>query len=365
PSTTSVQKTVVTNQTTVTFDWHAVESDDYKKYIANLRSVGCPEETIKDIILADVNKLFADKKKAGKKPAKPFKYWETGMAQMLGIITDEAEDTKKKELAAEKKALIKDLLGIEVDEKADVLATLLNPLERLLDFLPSDKQTKVMELMQNFQTKQVKAMGKGSPDEVDLKEMQKAQKEMETEMSKIMTPSEFEDYQLRLSNTAMMMRMQLDGFNPSEQEFKEIFKLQKGFDDDFSPFGAMGMSKEDKAKREAAQKELDKNIKNLLGDARATDYQREKDFEWKSITKVTNRENLPKEAAVKVYDMKKIAQDEANKVRSNNDLTQEQKTEALKAMRAETVRSLTETLGQKGYDSYKNNAYWLNNIHQE
>ncbi|MDB6130257.1 MAG: hypothetical protein JWM04_1364, partial [Verrucomicrobiales bacterium] len=42
PSTTSVQKTVVTNQTTVTFDWHAVESDDYKKYIANLRSVGCP-----------------------------------------------------------------------------------------------------------------------------------------------------------------------------------------------------------------------------------------------------------------------------------------------------------------------------------
>src|SRR5687767_831304 len=39
------------------FDWRLVESEDYKKYIVNLRSIGCPEETIRDIITADVNKL--------------------------------------------------------------------------------------------------------------------------------------------------------------------------------------------------------------------------------------------------------------------------------------------------------------------
>src|SRR4051794_1792422 len=32
------------------FDWRMVESEDYKKYIANLRAIGCPEETIRDII---------------------------------------------------------------------------------------------------------------------------------------------------------------------------------------------------------------------------------------------------------------------------------------------------------------------------
>src|SRR5262245_61407831 len=46
------------------FDWRLVESEDYKKYIANLRSIGCPEETIRDIIIADVNKLFESRKRA-------------------------------------------------------------------------------------------------------------------------------------------------------------------------------------------------------------------------------------------------------------------------------------------------------------
>src|SRR4051812_22723871 len=36
------------------FKWALLESPDYKKYIANLREVNCPEETVRDIIIADV-----------------------------------------------------------------------------------------------------------------------------------------------------------------------------------------------------------------------------------------------------------------------------------------------------------------------
>src|SRR6266571_2294266 len=53
---------VVTNTLTIPasprlLDWRKVESEDYKKYIANLRAVGCPEKTIRDVIVADVNDL--------------------------------------------------------------------------------------------------------------------------------------------------------------------------------------------------------------------------------------------------------------------------------------------------------------------
>src|SRR5512133_2237834 len=41
------------------FSWHELESADYPTYIANLRDIGCPEQTIRDIIIADVNALFA------------------------------------------------------------------------------------------------------------------------------------------------------------------------------------------------------------------------------------------------------------------------------------------------------------------
>jgi len=32
------------------FDWRQVESEDYRTYLANLRAIGCPETTIRDIV---------------------------------------------------------------------------------------------------------------------------------------------------------------------------------------------------------------------------------------------------------------------------------------------------------------------------
>src|SRR5258708_1482997 len=40
------------------FSWRAVESEDYPTYIANLHDIGCPDQTIRDIIIADVNALY-------------------------------------------------------------------------------------------------------------------------------------------------------------------------------------------------------------------------------------------------------------------------------------------------------------------
>src|SRR6267378_3325428 len=45
------------------FDWGQVEASDYATYISNLRSIRCPEQTIRDIIKADVANLFDTKRK--------------------------------------------------------------------------------------------------------------------------------------------------------------------------------------------------------------------------------------------------------------------------------------------------------------
>ena len=41
------------------FSWQEIESADYPTYVANLRQIGCPEQTIRDIIIADVNALYS------------------------------------------------------------------------------------------------------------------------------------------------------------------------------------------------------------------------------------------------------------------------------------------------------------------
>lgn len=44
------------------FRWSQLESTDYRQYIANLRGIGCPEQTIRDIVTADVASLYERKR---------------------------------------------------------------------------------------------------------------------------------------------------------------------------------------------------------------------------------------------------------------------------------------------------------------
>src|SRR6059036_2245957 len=59
-------------------NWQSLESTDYVAYIQNLRLFGCPEETIRDIILTDIARLYS-KRRAQLRAQSPVpKYWQTG-----------------------------------------------------------------------------------------------------------------------------------------------------------------------------------------------------------------------------------------------------------------------------------------------
>ena len=359
-SAASSSTTVITNRIVQTIDWRSVESEDYRKYIANLRSIGCPEETIRDIITADVNKLYESKRKELAGPKKKFEFWKTS-GNPFAAMMDSDKLEKQQALDKEKRALLRELLGVEPEmDKPNMFAGMF---DTMLDFLPPEKQSKVMELMQDMQVKAMKSMGKGGqPDAEDMKQIQKMQKEMEAELAKIMTPQEFEDYQLRMSQTAMTMRMQLGSFDPSEDEFRKVFDVKKKFDDEFSMLTAGTEDKAERDKRKAAQDEMNKQLKSILGDDRYAEYERAQDYTYQQIYRIADKNGLGKEGANKVYDMKKVAEDEVKKIRNDKSLTSEQRTAALNGIRTETENSIHAVFGDKGWKSYENQAYWLNNI---
>jgi hypothetical protein len=346
------------------FDWRMVESEDYKKYIANLRAIGCPEETIRDIITADVNKLYESKRKELAGPKKKFEFWKPGA--LMGAAIDPERTEKERALNKEKRALLTELLGSAPDEKPDILAGAATQLEAMFDFLPAEKRSKVFELMQDMQTKMQKTMKSGSPDPEDFRKMMK---ESEDAMAAILTPEEMLDYNLRFSMTANTMRIQLAGFEPSEQEFLEMFKKRKAYDDEFgiSGMGGLNLKGEEKQKQKAAEQQLNDQTKALLGEERYQDYKRAQDYAFQAMYRVADRENLGKAAAVKVYDMKKVAEDQARKVKQDQSLTKEQRTAALQGIRTETENSVRAVFGDKGFQSYQKQpaAYWLNSISPE
>jgi hypothetical protein len=60
--------------------------------------------------------------------------------------------------------------------------------------------------------------------------------------------------------------------------------------------------------------------------------------------------------------MKDEADKAARVIRASKDLTGPQRTEALAAIRAEAERAITQELGERNFNAYRRNAYWLRNI---
>ena len=48
--------------TNTPFHWSQIESDDYVRYVANLRAIGCPEPILRSILTADINELYYQKR---------------------------------------------------------------------------------------------------------------------------------------------------------------------------------------------------------------------------------------------------------------------------------------------------------------
>jgi hypothetical protein len=73
------------------FNWSQVESTDYGTYVANLRSIGCPEQTIRDILTADIDTTYLPRREqiersmSGSLAAR-----QQGSAQLAQLRSEEA-----------------------------------------------------------------------------------------------------------------------------------------------------------------------------------------------------------------------------------------------------------------------------------
>jgi hypothetical protein len=260
--------TIVLSNAPVLLDWRAVESEDYKKYIANLRAIGCPEKTIRDIIVADVNELYRHRFLQTFPPTNRVEYWKPGDA--LAHLIDEEHVAKLQEFGKEKRGLITALLGS--DYSGDVELTSIQTevfMERLLDFLTAEKRTAMKELESKYTAKflttfkdSVRGDNQSSRDVLAAKD---------EDALKILTPTEKFEYDLRRSNDSMCLRVALGDFELNEQEFRAVFPLMKKFISDAGLPSLMAVVRGTGDPREqslAARSELERTLKAALGENR-------------------------------------------------------------------------------------------------
>lgn len=355
------------------FSWHSVESQDYKEYIAHLRAIDCPEETIRDIIIADVNKLYAPREA-------PFKAKTPG-AQMAdevvmadGIIVSgssanrQAEFEKRKQLRAiqrEKNALLKELLGIEL------------PLETLrardsrnyeefdwaFNALPANKRELAREIQENYwQTSDAlkdKYSNKRTPEY--LEEYKRINVERRTDLAKVLNTEEMEDYEMRTSNIAGSVRSSVEGFNVTEEEYRKIFRVRKEID---LPYGGNlgagvavdpsgNLIDQDGRSYAEREKQAEEKVKEALGEERFAQYKLNQDYTYRSLNQLAERYGLSQESVLKALDIQKSYREQQQALRSNSALSSQERQSASQELRTEIDKAMANALGEKPASAFK------------
>jgi hypothetical protein len=349
--------------------WGDLESTNYSQYIANLQAFGVPDETIRDLIITDVARLYGARRAALRAQVPRPKFWETGDAWETGASPRGEIARQLRALDDEERDLIRQLLGVDLkSELARYTGEEEAGLQHRYDFLSPEKRDRVLSVLERFEEMEqaIYSRTQGLILDEDQEQLKQIEKAREAELAHLLDPEEMENYQLRHSNTANSLRYQLAGFNPSEEEFRKIFRLQKTFEDEFAqsfdPTDEQQMEVRALAQQEA-QEALNQEIKQVLGEPRFAEYERAQDGDYKSLVQIGQRFDLNQDAINRVYGMKAMAERQKEAVEANPDLSDVQRQAALAAIAQETERSVSQVMGDAVFKAYRSTGgQWISSL---
>ncbi len=329
--------------------WALIKSGDASA-VDRLRAAGFPESVIRAVILAEVNAQFRPRERATWGDVPKREYWQ-------GYESYQAYYTPEKRLASidlrrEKAALLKKLLGEDYIQQDRFLARRYYPLN-------ATKAEAVRAIDEDYQALMANVRGDGSailPE--DREKLRYLEKEKRAELAQMLTPNELFEYDLRQSQTANSMRSRLAAFEPSENEFREIFKLQKTIDDKLGP-NTFGMDREYFESRRQLQNDVDSQIQKLLGEQRFAEYKRANDADYRRLFEIGTRLNLRKENIAQAHALGTTYTQKAAQVRRDPEVAKDpaKRNEALAAIAAEAEAEYTKLLGAEGLEAFKQSGF--------
>jgi hypothetical protein len=355
---------LVTQVVTNAFEWAQLESEDYRAYITRLRAIGCPEETIRDIVMADLDGLFAGRL-AGIRPHRAnLQYWHSEEAELANNHDGRDWQRQERAIDKEKREIIRELVGADLVSERLKRQGQEDYYARRLDFLSEDKRMEVRELLETYRERvwdvREKEWEEGaSLTAEDRAALRRFREEHEAALARLLTPEERERFDLWLSPTAQQVRNDLYGMEATEQEFLAIYRTRKLFDETWrleeldlsEPASYWGWVQ--------ARGELDRQIQAQLGPQRYADYVRGQDRDYHLLNAAVSRYGLPRSKANQVYEFKRALLAQKEQLLTDTTISAELKPTVLQTLDTEAVRMLREALGERAFNYYQRRAGWL------
>jgi hypothetical protein len=334
------------------FTWESVESDNYVTYIKNLRDIGCPASTIRDIIVADVDQLYAHRR-ATEIVSADHQWWKS--EPDMDVIQKAAD--KLKSLEAERRALLTRLLGPGWETAGNPLPpatrTGISLTGPVLGELPTQTKQAVYDIAAQTQQKidayQESQRKEGKP--IDPAELSKMRQDSRLELAKILNPAQMEEFLLRYSNTAFQMRNDLQGFNLSPEEFRNLFHQR----DEVEQQTEIYYSGDDPVKlrrKQELENEREAVMEKALGKERYANYVLNRDPVFQQSRATAEQIGAPAELVLPIYQVNQLTEAERRRISNDPTLTAEEKIDAIAAAQAEQQKTLEQILGPEYLQRY-------------
>jgi hypothetical protein len=352
PTTPSV--VTVTNQ----FRWRQLETEDYRAYIERLRAIGCPEQTIRDIVIADLDKLMAPRIQAIYGRRADLQFWHSEEEELANDRDERDIDRKRRDIDKEKRAVIEELLGVDLVRERMRLRGEQDYYERRLGFLPEQRRGEVRKILEKFDQLQEELRNKEWTEGTPLTAQERAElgrlsQQKQTELAAFLSPEERQQYELWMSDTANAVRHATYGMDISKEEFLAIYNAHKAFDEQWAARDPGLMDDAAAQRLQAARQQMDSDLERQLGSERFAEYKRGEDPEFHQLAKTATRFNLSKDTAKRVYDVKRTVEEVRQSLEQNPRLTPDQKSAAMHAIHEESQRTVRQLLGENAFNYYQ------------
>ncbi|HNQ89255.1 MAG TPA: hypothetical protein PKM73_11615 [Verrucomicrobiota bacterium] len=324
--------------------WRDIESEDYVTYIRNLRSIGCPEATVRDIIVADVTGLFASRRAT--EVLTPAQQWWKSDPD-LDVVEHSIE--QRDALERERRSLLTQLLGPGWDaaststEVAGSSITLDGP---LLGDLPAETKHTLREIeLRNRERLRAHLQARREQGgTADPAEVARLRRETREELARILTPAQLEEYLLRYSGTADELRRRLRGFEATPDEFRSLFRATDAIEMELEALPAAGDVASQNRRRELEARR-DSAIQEVLGTSRHEYYRLNQDPAFRQVRETAERLGVPPEAVLPVYQIDQVTDEERRRILADTSLSPEQQSAQLATVGQKRLDSLRQVLG--------------------
>lgn len=359
---TNVLEVVTNHVDTPGFQWSQIETNDFEAYAANLRGVGCPEHVVRQMLMAEIEEVYADR---GAEAEKYTEFWETESqrdARRLAVLRE------RRRLDIEKRALIARILGVTWSVKAFEEYVKHEEAAIFLGCLSDDGALRLADAMMRVDGEKdlFRAETKGIVIDVEEPRLESLIAELRRRMVEAVSPAEAEEMLLRVADMAsgFLSGDRFAGLSINGDELRRIAAITARHQD---LVDLMLRHELDSARKGPdiddligkLPSEALPEIRQLIGPERSAALERSMDKDFREFVRIARKAELPVENAIKVYDISRAAVAAAREVKTMEGLDVAQRNASLEALKRETESAIRQVVGENALkDFFRSDRGW-------